>query len=192
MLAQYGKLVTIDATHKTTQYDKHQLVTIMVVDSDNHGICVGWMLCSSESGRTMKVFASVLRKLCGNIQMEILLTDDTNAGWNAFKEIFGSLEMHFLCNWHLKQNWRKATKGNTSASTSGKMDGCTAELKSESSSLSPFLSVSNCLSMSLSVSVSLSPLSPYLSVSLSLSPFSFSLSPYLYPYPYLYISISSS
>lgn len=35
------------------------------------------------------------------------MTDDDNSGWNAAKKVFGGGLKHFLCHWHVHENWKK-------------------------------------------------------------------------------------
>ena len=120
LLQKHGKFITIDATHKTTRYP-HQLVTVQVVDPNNHGQCTAWCLTTSENETNLKVFAAVLRNK-GDVAMETMMSDDTNAAFNAFKLSFPTLQHHYLCQWHIQQRWRRATKGATAGSKSGYMD----------------------------------------------------------------------
>ena len=119
LLQQHGRFITIDATHKTTRYP-HQLVTVQVVDPNNHGQCAAWCLTTSECEKNITVFAAVLRN-GGDVHMETMMSDDTNAAFNGFQLSFPTLKTHYLCQWHIQQRWRKATKGSTPGSKSGKM-----------------------------------------------------------------------
>ena len=41
------------------------------------------------------------------IKLNVLMTDDDNSGWNAVKKVFGEDLRHFLCHWHVHENWKK-------------------------------------------------------------------------------------
>ena len=37
----------------------------------------------------------------------VLMTDDDNSGWNVAKKVCGEDLSHFLCHWHVHENWKK-------------------------------------------------------------------------------------
>ena len=44
------------------------------------------------------------------IKLNVLVTDDDDSDWNAEKKVFGEDFRHFLCHWHVHENWKKKIK----------------------------------------------------------------------------------
>ena len=76
------KLICVDATHGATAYD-FQLVTVLVIDDYNEGIPVAWLISNKETTDALKIFFSILRQCCGEIQTETFVSDDADAYYNA-------------------------------------------------------------------------------------------------------------
>ena len=70
-------MVSLDATHGTNGYN-FLLVTIMVKDETQCGVPVGHLICTRESTAVLTVFIKELRKKCGRIVVDYVLTDDAS------------------------------------------------------------------------------------------------------------------
>ena len=70
-----NNFVQIDATHGTNHYG-FKLITPMVNDEGGHGIPVGHCISNTENTESLTVFFKELRKKCGRIKVDYILTDD--------------------------------------------------------------------------------------------------------------------
>ena len=49
-----------------------------------------------------------IKKRCPkDLEINTIMTDDDNSGWNAFINVFGSAEHHLLCKCHITRAWRR-------------------------------------------------------------------------------------
>ena len=91
------KIVGIDSTHETNQYEFPQ-VTLVVADEFNKGYPVGFFISNHADELSLIPFLEEKKNRC---------PDDDNSGWNAFSNVFGSVEHHLLCKWHFTRAWRR-------------------------------------------------------------------------------------
>ena len=69
------KFVAVDATHSTTKYG-FKLITLMVKDESGRGVPVAHCISDKEDTNALHVFFKELRKKCGQIIVDYVLTDD--------------------------------------------------------------------------------------------------------------------
>ena len=106
---QASEIICLDSTHCTNQYD-FKLITLVVPDEFGHGYPVGYFISNKEDTKSLYYFfeaikQSVEKQFGGTLPVNALMTDDDNAGWNAFKQVFGENVPHFLCKWHIYRTW---------------------------------------------------------------------------------------
>ena len=70
-----NRFVSIDATHSTTKYG-FKLITLMVKDESGRGVPVAHCISAKEDTNALYVFFKELRKKCGQIIVDYVLTDD--------------------------------------------------------------------------------------------------------------------
>ena len=87
---QAHKIVCIDATYKTNQY-KFPLINLVVPDEFNEGYAVAHLICNREDELVLIPFFQAIKERCfkPNFEINALMTDDDNSGWNAFSRVFG-------------------------------------------------------------------------------------------------------
>ena len=100
MLIKHGKIVCIDSTHERNQYES-PLVTLVVADEFNKGCPVGFFLSNHGDKLSLKLFLEERKRYPEDLMINNVMTDDDNNGWNAFINVFESVEHHFLCKWHI-------------------------------------------------------------------------------------------
>ena len=101
------KIVCIDSTHETNQYE-FPLVTLVVADEFNMGYPVGLFISNHADELSLRPFLEEIKKRCPeDLKINTVMTDDDNSGWNAFANVFGSVEHHPLCKWHITRAWRR-------------------------------------------------------------------------------------
>ena len=67
---------------------------------------MAFLISNHEDGLTLRPFLEEIKKRCeGDIKINAVMTDDDNAGWNAFKNTFGESK-HLLFKWHIKKTLR--------------------------------------------------------------------------------------
>ncbi|XP_062599776.1 uncharacterized protein LOC134261354 isoform X2 [Saccostrea cucullata] len=98
-------ILCMDSTHKTNMYS-FKLITLLVPDEFRHGYPVAFCISSKENEQAISLFLSAVKNKSPQTTVNILMTDDDNAGWNAAKKVFGPDLQHFLCIWHIHKNWR--------------------------------------------------------------------------------------
>ena len=113
------KIVCVDSTHELNQYKfKLVMVTLLVPDEFHRGYPVAHLVTSCEDGEVLTAWFTEIKKRVGDIQVNALMSDDDNAGWNAFTNVFGFVN-HFLCVWHIHRAWarkvREMYRGDTEA-----------------------------------------------------------------------------
>ena len=101
------KIVCIDSTHETNQYE-FPLVTLVVADELNKGYPVGFFISNHADELSLRPFLEEIKKRCTeDLKINTVMTDDDNREWNAFTNVFGSVEHHLLCKWHITRVWRR-------------------------------------------------------------------------------------
>ena len=101
------KIVCLDSTHGTNQY-KFKLITLVVQDEFDRGYPVGHLISTGEGVRNLYYFFDAIKQRCGDdLYVNALMTDDDNAEWSAFSEVFGENVHHLLCIWHIHRTWKR-------------------------------------------------------------------------------------
>ncbi|XP_048735607.2 uncharacterized protein LOC125651055 [Ostrea edulis] len=98
-------ILCMDSTHKTNLYS-FKLITLLVPDEFRRGYPVAFCISNKENEQAISVFLNAVKSKSPQTKVNILMTDDDNAGWNAAKNVYGSNLEHFLCIWHVHKNWR--------------------------------------------------------------------------------------
>ena len=107
MFIKHSKIVCIDSTHKRNQYE-FPLATLVLADEFNKGYPVGFFISNHGNKLSLRLFLEERKKrYLEDLMINTVMTDDDNNGWNAFINVFGSVEHHFLCKWHITKAWGK-------------------------------------------------------------------------------------
>lgn len=107
-----SKIVCLDSTHGTNKY-KFKLITLVVQDEFGKGYPVGHLISNGEAVRNLYYFLNSIKERSGydfSIKGIRLMTDDDNAEWSAFSEVFGDHVIHLLCIWHINRSWNRKLK----------------------------------------------------------------------------------
>ena len=84
-------IVCMDSTHGTNLYG-FLLITIMVVDEHGEGLPVAWAISNKEDTYMLTEYLSAVKERTGNITPRIFMSDDAEAFFNAWKNVFGDNE----------------------------------------------------------------------------------------------------
>ena len=106
IMEEHGtKIICVDSTHKTNQYD-FPLINFVVPDEFNKGYPVAHLISNKSDELTQRPFLAAIKERCSSeFQPNVVMTDDDNTSFNAFRNVFGS-NIHFLCKWHVKRAWK--------------------------------------------------------------------------------------
>ena len=98
------KIVYIDSTHETNEYE-FPLVTLVVADEFDKD----YPLISNHADElSLRPFLEEIKKRCPeDLKINTVVTDDDSSGWNAFTNVFGSVEHHLLCKWYITRAWKR-------------------------------------------------------------------------------------
>ena len=112
-MLQFGtnRIVCLDSTHGTTQYD-FNLITVLVVDDFGEGNPVAFMICNREDEVSLAAFFCAIKARLApgtSYCASHVMTDDASQYYNAWTSVFGSA-VKLLCTWHVDRSWRKAIK----------------------------------------------------------------------------------
>jgi len=112
-MLQFGtnKIVCLDSTHGTTQYD-FNLITVLVVDDFGEGNPVAFMICNCEDTVSLAAFFRAIKARLApgtSYCASHVMTDDASQYYNAWSSVFGSA-VKLLCTWHVDRSWHKAIK----------------------------------------------------------------------------------
>ena len=100
------RILCMDSTHKTNQYS-FKLITLLVPDEFRRGYPVAFCISNREDEAAISVFLNCIKSKSKETSVNVVITDDDNAGWNAAVTVFGQHLKHYLCIWHIHKNWRK-------------------------------------------------------------------------------------
>ena len=81
------KIICMDATHGTNQYD-FLLVSILVVDDYGEGLPVAWLISNREDQPVLTPFIAAIEARTGPITTHIFMTDDSNIFYNSWISSF--------------------------------------------------------------------------------------------------------
>ncbi|XP_074604061.1 uncharacterized protein LOC141857461 [Brevipalpus obovatus] len=114
MLDKYGgDIIAIDSTHGTNDYN-FQLTTIMVVDENRTGFPVAFFYSSDLLQDTCKSIFQALKKVTTISSVNVFMSDDYPAYYNAWIEVFHKPSNRLLCTWHVLRNWTKKSPSKVS------------------------------------------------------------------------------
>jgi hypothetical protein len=105
-----GRILCIDATHKTNRYDFY-LLNLLVPDEYNNGFVVAQFITNILDRNTIKILFTSLRNRCPDTIVNAVMTDDDPAIWEAFCDAFhwddpNLKPKHLLCKWHIVRAWK--------------------------------------------------------------------------------------
>ena len=97
-IKRLSKIICIDATDVTNQYG-FPLITLVVPDDFNKGYPVVHLISNRSSEEVLNPFLEAIKEKCDrNFEINALMTDDVNSGWNAVKKVFPVINTkHLLC-----------------------------------------------------------------------------------------------
>lgn len=72
-----------------------------------NGFPAAFMYSSSVNKQTCITFYNELRKVCNISKPKVFMSDDFPGYYNAWEEVFGPVQNHLLCIWHVFKNWNK-------------------------------------------------------------------------------------
>ncbi|GFQ98866.1 uncharacterized protein TNCT_735211, partial [Trichonephila clavata] len=105
MLKFYGNdTICLAFTHGINAYG-FDLATLLVLDDKREGFSAAFILSNRQDSTALKLaFAAIKKHAC--IAPKVLMTDDTESFFNAWKTVFGIPEKRLLCTWHVDRSWR--------------------------------------------------------------------------------------
>lgn len=107
MLQHASKIILVDSTHCTTQYD-FLLTTVHVLDEYEEHVPVAWAISNWEDAEVMEIFFKSLKDRCGqDIQTDIFMSDLANNFYNAWCLTFPQPTKRLYCVWHVLKCWKK-------------------------------------------------------------------------------------
>ncbi|GFS87391.1 uncharacterized protein TNCV_207291 [Trichonephila clavipes] len=107
MLKFYGNdTICLDFTHGMNAYG-FDLVTLLVLDDKREGFPAAFILSNRQDSTVLTLaFAAIKEHTC--ISPRVLMTDDSESFFNAWKTVFGIPEKRLLCTWHVDRSWRRS------------------------------------------------------------------------------------
>ncbi|GFT08449.1 uncharacterized protein TNCV_2324661 [Trichonephila clavipes] len=107
MLKFYGNdTICLDFTHGMNAYG-FDLATLLVLDDKREGFPAAFILSNRQDSTALTLaFAAIKEHTC--ISPRVLMTDDSESFFNAWKTVFGIPEKKDLCTWHVDRSWRRS------------------------------------------------------------------------------------
>ncbi|GFY77282.1 uncharacterized protein TNIN_85641 [Trichonephila inaurata madagascariensis] len=83
------------------------LATLLVLDDKREGFPAAFILSNRQDSTALTLaFAAIKEHTC--ISPRVLMTDDSESFYNAWKIVFGIPEKRLLCTWHVDRSWRRS------------------------------------------------------------------------------------
>ncbi|XP_037565818.2 uncharacterized protein LOC119445628 [Dermacentor silvarum] len=102
--------VCVDGTHGRTAGFGLQVVTVLCVDESGAPFPVAYCVTNRTDQKAMITFFVAVRSKTGQVVARAFITDDVPSFNNAWQEVMGPPQQHFLCAWHVDKSWRQAIK----------------------------------------------------------------------------------
>ena len=84
------------------------MIILVVVDEFNKGYPVEFFISNHADELSLRPFLEETKKRCPeDLKINTVMTDDDNSGWNAFTNVFGSVEQLLFCKWHITRVRRR-------------------------------------------------------------------------------------
>ncbi|XP_055357133.1 uncharacterized protein LOC129602188, partial [Paramacrobiotus metropolitanus] len=96
--------VCIDGTHGITGRPEFKLITLVALDDKQRGIVVAHCISNHEDEISVTHLFKALEGQLKSKNVQWFLSDDANAFYNAWKNIFGNAAQKILCIWHARKN----------------------------------------------------------------------------------------
>ena len=99
----HQRIVCIDSTHGTNDYDFSlvTILTIVVLDEFGKGYLVGWCLLNREDQFVLENFHKPIQKRIGSITSRWFMSDDAEQFHDGWRSVFGNVDNKLLCTWHV-------------------------------------------------------------------------------------------
>eukprot|EP01138_Halocafeteria_seosinensis_P000804 gb/GECG01000825.1/.p1 GENE.gb/GECG01000825.1/~~gb/GECG01000825.1/.p1 ORF type:complete len:187 (+),score=6.01 gb/GECG01000825.1/:1-561(+) len=108
--------ILFDATHHTSRYDV-MLLTVHCVDHARRGVPVFTAVIPSESSRCIELCLRAITAVCGDSNVEVVITDDGSGHAEAIQNAWPTVHTHLLCHWHLLRTFRRNITAKRGVST---------------------------------------------------------------------------
>ncbi|KAK3925046.1 Zinc finger protein 541 [Frankliniella fusca] len=102
-----SKILLIDETHGTNQYENYQLLTVMVPDDNNRCWPVAHLITSCSEATYVQFFFLSIKARCPDLDINCIMTDDAPNLINSVDLAWGKNHRHLLCLWHIDQIFQK-------------------------------------------------------------------------------------
>ena len=110
MIKHVSKIICVDSTHNTTQYD-FMLTTVLVLDEYEEAVLVAWAVSNREDAEILEIFFKSVRDSCGqDFSTEIFMSDLANNFYNAWCSAYSHPTRRLYCSWHVDKCWWKHVK----------------------------------------------------------------------------------
>ncbi|GBO07388.1 hypothetical protein AVEN_170438-1 [Araneus ventricosus] len=106
LVSNSDKVLCIDSTHKTNQYDFY-LINLIVPDNYGKGCPVAHFITNYLDINTMICLFSSLKVKIPGLNVNCIMTDDDQITFEAFNVVFGPNIRHLLCKWHVFRSWSR-------------------------------------------------------------------------------------
>ncbi|GBN90485.1 hypothetical protein AVEN_111572-1 [Araneus ventricosus] len=106
LVSNSDKVLCIDSTHKTNQYDVY-LINLIVPDNYGKGCPVAHFITNYLDINTMICLFSSLKVKIPGLNVNCIMTDDDQNTFEAFNVVFGPNIRHLLCKWHVFRSWSR-------------------------------------------------------------------------------------
>ncbi|XP_035215458.1 uncharacterized protein LOC118189032 [Stegodyphus dumicola] len=106
MIQGCNRILCIDSTHKTNQYDFF-LINLIVPDEFGAGYPVAHFITNHLDYNTMYHLFLSIKCAVPELSVNCIMTDDDKTSFSAFNQVFGPDIKHLLCKWHVHHTWHR-------------------------------------------------------------------------------------
>ncbi|GIX88695.1 hypothetical protein CDAR_391271 [Caerostris darwini] len=106
MMRSYGNdVICLDFTHGINSYG-FDLATVLVLDDKREGFPAVFIISNRQDSVPLTIAFEAVKEHVA-IKPEVLMSDDTESFYNAWKSVFGESNKRLLCAWHVDRSWRR-------------------------------------------------------------------------------------
>ncbi|GBN10202.1 hypothetical protein AVEN_200663-1 [Araneus ventricosus] len=106
LVSNSDKILCIDSTHKTNQYDLY-LINLIVPDKYGKGCAVAHFITDYLDVNVMICLFSNLKIKIPDLNVNCIMTDNDQNTFEAFNAVFGPSIRHLLRKWHVLRSWSR-------------------------------------------------------------------------------------
>lgn len=105
-----NRVINIEGTHALSNPEKYNLHTLMVLNLNQEGLPVAFLLSNREDETVMTCFMECIKTQVGELKVKTLISDMQPIYFKSWTNVMPLPQYNLHCTWHVSQEWDRLCK----------------------------------------------------------------------------------